>query len=443
MPNVATIGTRFTGDNVDFIRKIEEAEKRAQTFGGRVESALTGVFKKTPGRRAELAISNLIGDITSGNATQGIAQFAGRITGLGLGAGLAIGATVEIFQKLHAQIKAASDASKELGLSLSRLGGTRGPEEISKQFEEISTQTAMLVKESSTFGNKVGNALDKITETFTGTRGSGHAEDQSSMIAAGLRAQAVLLEKRNAAESDNLLVKGDEIRLGKSEADLAKVTLDLARKKSDIDEAFIKYKQSFFQEGVVDKFEPKERDRLITQARAAAENQKNLAEGSAAMETAQIEKGEAAQKRNYEMQLKIANLQGEKPGLTSDMRRRGQAGLELQEIIQRQIGATPDEARGLRIERINKENEIRNLLPPKFAAGTIAARNAEDAQGGYGTLAGRANEMNDPSAYGSLAYNAVQRGENPVPKGDISSQEVLAEVKGFNARMDKYWGPAK
>src|SRR4051794_24376647 len=99
MPAVARLESTLAFNDIAFTQGIERAEKRAQTFSGRVEGTFQNLFKRTPGRRAERAIGNLLGDISTGNAAQGIAQFAGRLTGLGLAAGVGIGVAVELFSK--------------------------------------------------------------------------------------------------------------------------------------------------------------------------------------------------------------------------------------------------------------------------------------------------------------------------------------------------------
>src|SRR6476661_8224839 len=74
--------------------------KASQAQGG-----LTGMFRRTPERRAERAIAGLGTALMTGDPATGIMAFTEKLSGLGLAAGIGVGAAVGYLIKAQAAAK--------------------------------------------------------------------------------------------------------------------------------------------------------------------------------------------------------------------------------------------------------------------------------------------------------------------------------------------------
>lgn len=416
MSQVARIESALGFNDAEFTNGIARAEKRAQTFAGRVETSFQGLFRRTPGRKAEKALTGFITDLTTGSVSQGIFSLANRFTGLGLVAGVGLGVAVEVGQKLLETMKATDDASRKLFGSLAGLGGAKGPEQIKKQFQDINEQTRLIVETSSSVTGKLVSAGSGLMGLIEG-KPSQRNKNIAQSIMAGFRGQGKLLEQGNQSEFADEFAKERSVTAGSREGDIAKIKLALARKKSSIDDELGKFKLSFFDPAVIDKVDPKQRDALIKEAEKQANVSKVIAKRAADFEIQQTDRTFDAKKSKYDLDEKIAKL-GQAHGgkvIGEDIQKRLRGQFELEDINEQLKTAIPDEKRALQIAKINKENEVRSLAPRKknpFAFGTIANRQYEEDQGGFGTIEARNRETNDPGTFGSLANSAMQRGES-------------------------------
>ena len=97
MATKARLETVIMGDDTPFVQAIHRAEQRAQTFAGRVHAALGSAFKRTPDLRAERALSGFTANLASGDIQGALLGVTERLSGLGLAAGVGVGAAVAIF----------------------------------------------------------------------------------------------------------------------------------------------------------------------------------------------------------------------------------------------------------------------------------------------------------------------------------------------------------
>lgn len=209
MAAVARIESTLGFNDARFTQGIERAEKRAATFSARVEKNFVGMFKRDPSQRAENAVSNLIGDITSGNTARGLAQFAGRISGLGIIAGVGIGAAIDIFDKLRTSVLEVREAHDQLDKQMAK------PLKLTS-IEGLGAAIDSLQKKQSTLSHSFTNFLFDLAPKIGGGGGildlgkAGMEETQELNAAIERRQSAERLRGRNELVRANVLSSLDD-----------------------------------------------------------------------------------------------------------------------------------------------------------------------------------------------------------------------------------------
>lgn len=153
----AELKTVLTGDDSPFVQAVERAEKRAQTF----HSRLTGLFRRDPSARAERALSGFVGGIASGDIQGAVVGLAERFRGLGLAAGVGLGAALIIFQKAKEQLDEVDKAVQKVNADLARplsFQSALGPEGISKEIETAAKDLDDLKEKRKGFFQSIGEA---------------------------------------------------------------------------------------------------------------------------------------------------------------------------------------------------------------------------------------------------------------------------------------------
>lgn len=403
--------------------------KKAETAVNRVSRNFSGLFKREElgQRRAESALVNLMGDVSTGNLAGGIAQFASSITAGGLAIGVAIGAAALAFQKFRRDIKETREAGAALRVELGK------PISIITSLDSSGMSEALQVrqkladtlreKSEKKFGSELSEAFQSTLSgpTFGAISGeqSGkerldlekdltreHVERKAILLAQANQAQQLVAIKREELFGDENLARVKKIQL---ETDQARAKLRLTPGLSK--EAFDKADSAILQN---------EELSLRTE-----------------------DKRRVTKERSLDVEEKIARL--ERSGLSPEKQKQIRTAIELQGIDQRMKEATsPQERRELGIDKLKKENELRAMTQPQqrrnpFAEGTIANRRFGEDQG-FGSIAQRQQEMNDPRVYGSLAYNAVQRGDAPMAK-EPQGADVPTLIQALIDLTTRVWAP--
>lgn len=392
MPQVARLESTLAFNDAAFTNGIERAEKRAATFGGRVEATFNNLFRRTPGRRAEKALTGLVGDIATGSLSQGIMSFAGRLTGLGLAAGVGVGVAIELFDKLYDSVKEVRAAHEglrqQMNKPISLLGGLSA--------EGIGEQT-----------NQLQAAMEKLREvqqSFThGVAGylSDFAHQKGNIITNPDFGKSQMSEAREAIDVQQ--------RINQLQRERGKIELEQAsaRKTTKGDETQFALSELYFKS---------------RQAEAAVrlEGGKGVDDRLKAIKTAEedltdeiVHRGEV---REAEFKTAEKLLKLERSNVPADKKKALAASISL-DAINQQL-SSPDisvsEKRSLTLQKLKGEMELRDLTQNprnKFAFGTIAARDADNEQG-FGSIAQRNRDMNDSSVWGSLGASAMNRGES-------------------------------
>ncbi len=191
---------------------MREAEQIATRGASSVSKRFESLFKRTPGRRAEQAVSNLVGDLAGGNVAGGIANLAARVSGLGLGVGVAVGAGVEIFEKFHAQIEETNAASEKLKATLREpmaINLKLPAADILQAIHQRVSEAEDLQKKSSSLGSKIASFFGSLPVNLKGKAAVSNTdanEDQQNT------SQALAEAKELAAARANALMEEVKIR---------------------------------------------------------------------------------------------------------------------------------------------------------------------------------------------------------------------------------------
>lgn len=360
MPNVATIASKLTLDDAEFGRNIERAEKRAQTFSGKVQSSFHQAFKRGPDVRAERAFSGLFSDLASGNVAQGIEAISSRMTGLGLIAGVAIGAGVAVFVKFKEKIDEATKAHRAL------------EEEMLKHPTSIIANLSMEGMEKAL--EERGKAADTLREKQQSGLGMTAAELKAGFQSAGAgfggekieddteRIQAA--KDLNQADEDRRKILSDQINLMTSMNRLERMQLTGDEHEAKIGKIILETEQA--------RAALKEKALLQGMSHMQFQRADQALLDSSKMQTDQQEKLKAIKDRAFETQKRQIAFAQDKTK-TPDQIKALNAAVDLQSINKNLANPdlSKDERENLILQKIKKEGDL-GIMPA-----TVAPMSAE------------------------------------------------------------------
>lgn len=389
---VARLESELTLNDVSFANGIKNAERLSEGFAARFESRFESLFKRSPGRKAERALSGLVGDLTSGNIAGAVANFGGKISGLGLGIGLALGAGIEIFEKFHDHIVKVTEDTEalhdEMAKPVNLIAGLSA-DAIGAQAEAIKAKYGEIVKDHKGFLHTIVNMGKDLLGGYAST-----PQDVKDQI----------------LENEGYSTFQERQKLqGQSELERAN-----ARKTTSGDSTQSQLTELYF------KSREKQNEIELQGGKGAADRIKALKLDEERLTDEIVHRGEVRE-RELKAEEKLARL--DRSALPDQKKKIAAAGLRLSAINDAlsDPSTTKDERSTLQIQKIRAENDVRDLTKGTrnpFVAGTIASRDWEDKNGAFGSVQSRINEMNDPNAFGSMAYNAMNRGEIAKPEGE-------------------------
>jgi hypothetical protein len=221
--------------NQDFITGLNEAERRAQGF----EQRIAGFFKRDPTARAQHAFTDLATNLSSGNVAQGVAGFTSRLSGLGLAAGVAVGAAIAIFQRFTTEIRETDKAAEALGAQLDKprtITGSLGLEGMRAELQKTIQLTDQLAAKSTSVFSRVaqgarqGGLLGAIGAFAT----AGRQDIGAGELGAGLGAQVQIRKDIAAGEAEIARIKETSLSVSEEEAALQDISRQAAEKKAAI-----------------------------------------------------------------------------------------------------------------------------------------------------------------------------------------------------------------
>jgi hypothetical protein len=414
--NAGTIQGEFGWSNSPLIAGMRDAENIASKGAANVQNKFASIFKRSPNMRAERAISGSLQAFASGDIAGGIQDITSRMTGLGLAAGVAIGAGVAIFEKFREQIVATRKAHEALEEEMIKrpVSGVVGLSEsgMSQALERRQKLAADLTEQSQ---HRFGSELKETFESLMNAPGVANFSKTTG-------------KERLGVETDLSKASSENKEIMKSRAQLAQKLVDLKSQELFGDEHAARI-------GMIMAETEQKRAELKQQGltHVAFQIADKAAQTQGGVALAVENKREESKERSLAIEEKMTRLT--RLGLKPEDQRKVRAGLELKDLDQQIAGETDPMRKRILVEkRGEKENEIRAANPQEagnpFAFGTTAARNWESDQGGFGTIAERSKETENAGSFGSLAQSAALRGESPMGKAtDPAVVKVLNEIK--------------
>lgn len=474
---------KLTADDADYQRVMRRAGETADGFTNRINRASEGfqsLFKRTPGRRAQLALTGLASSIASGDIEGGLAQIAHRMTGLGLAAGVGIGVAAALFAKFHKQIEETEAAHEALRLemvkhplsNITSLSGegmehalqtrqklvedlqqksehTLGSELFAglqgvnpkyafgavEESEKERLQTQLDINRATVEGKQIMLAHASLMERMVGIRQQELEGD--SEIAAMAKATLETDQQRAALKGKNLSRAAFEIE------DRA-LQDNLALQRRQIEEQHRSARARIAMETHLADFQNKHGDGIETkrerlkgeigflkqQIQDEGDPEKRgrliLERKEKENEEASLNKQKALKEAQLKMEERIAELQHRGPGtrystgtpLSGDDLKRVRAGLEIKNLDE-QIASEKDPLakRALQLERRQKANEAHDLLEPAIKNPFPYGTSASrDFERQFGYSGFARRGIEDSLGFGGLARASIERGESLTPE---------------------------
>src|ERR1700676_2857623 len=238
MGTQARLETVFTGDDAPFVAAINRAEKHAQGFQSRIQT----LFQRGPETRAETSIGRFLGSLAGGDVQGAITGLGERLHGLGLAAGVGLGAAAIVILKATKQLEEARKAAENLNTELARplsLQSALGSEGITKEIEATGKMMEALAEKRKGFFVQIqeGLAAIKPSAALAAKTGKYDAEgptpEQKSQKEGGKR-EIDLLKARASAEEKIKDVQFDGLKVSEEQAEIEKIQLDISKKRAAV-----------------------------------------------------------------------------------------------------------------------------------------------------------------------------------------------------------------
>lgn len=236
-------------DNGPFSQGLQRAEQQANAFAGKMRGLgdrVQGLFRRTPHARAEAALAGFAGNLASGNIQGAILGVTERMKGLGLAAGIGIGAAIIVFEKAKEQINAVQKATENLNKELARplsLQSALGAEGIGKEIDKTAEKLDTLREKRQSFFAKFFSYLQTPQQGSVFKRGGNQYQTQLGILntekwnsaqEAGEKRLRDLTMARANAELDVANVKRTAVNGSEREVLWLKTSLDYNQKIAEI-----------------------------------------------------------------------------------------------------------------------------------------------------------------------------------------------------------------
>lgn len=451
---------KITGDATQYTATMERAGQAADRFAGRVSKAGGGIealFKRSPHMRAERALSGFLTQAASGDIVGGLTSITGRMTGLGLAAGVAVGVGVEMFEKLHGAIKeteAAEAALNQVLLSPAKLvGAAQGVAGLTKHLEETHAATEKLRASSDTWLSHVAEGIrssfGEVSAIGFGGGASGGKKSLDAQKAGRSEEDAtgkemVRLDRMGLLESQAHDRRQSTLLGADPDDKIVQNKMAAIEKITAAEDAFSKKKAQFQLEDVTNATNFS-KDRIEIAAQELSDKLGMIdAEHKEADKhgTGEFKHKEAAVAMDEKLtKLKVSeHLPG---GLTPDQQKVVKSGLELTEV-NRQLKDDPHsklEKRALETQRMGMEHDL-GVIPSDVAQGSGEWWRRKNA--------GESLNVNDALGKAGLTPNQISLAMPPqdllTPKdkntelpGDAGSKGIIDELAKLRGEFSDAW----
>lgn len=421
-----TIQGSFGWDNNPLLQGMNEAQGIVARGASQMEQKLavaekrfTGLFKRSPHMRAERALSGFFERAASGDIVGAISQISGRMTGLGIVAGVAIGAGVAIFTKFKEQIDETKAAHEALRLEMVKRPlstitslSSEGMEQALGTREKLTEDLSK--KSEHTFGAELFAGLQTSANDFL-DRGAPASEKERIQVQKDINKSIAegkaIMEAQVALSATMFGIRRQELEGDERQAAIAKVVLQAEQQRAALKAKGLTAKAF------------NRADEIISQ--------------DAELSITQINKKAHLKESELKMEERIADLQHK--GLAGDDLKRVRAGLEIKSLDDQIANeASPSAKRALQLQRSQKVTEAHGLLAPAgpsnpFPFGTTASRGF-DSQFGFGGFAKRGIE--DSLGFGGLARRSIESGDSLTPEEALLKTGTSAgDIAGFRKNV--------
>lgn len=424
MGSAGTIQGSFGWDNNPLLQGMDEADGIVTRGAAKIERRLAGaqrgfqsLFKRTPGRRAELALSNLAGSLAGGDIAGAVTSFSTRLSGLGLAAGVGIGVAVTLFEKFHKQIEETKASHEALLVEMQRHPLSKIASLSSEGMgQAIETREKLLEdlrqKSEHTFGSELAETFKELlVGPSLGAIGGKDNGKERTQIAKDI--------DRAAAEKKQIAIDRGRKELVHANV-LSAITDPKRRERAEMAMKFDEREAAL-------RLNPDKG----TAARVAALN----VEWDEYLKKSKL--SEKSKEAQLKMEEQLVALQHK--GLGGEELKRVRAGLEIKRLDEEIVAETSPEARRqLRLERSQKLNEAHGLLAAPgpsnpFPFGTASSRGFES-QFGFGGFARRGIE--DSLGFEGLARGSLDRGDSLTPEEALLKTGTSAvDIAGFRKNV--------
>lgn len=235
---MAAITFDFGANLAPLKRDLNEAQAIARNAANNINrttgrGGVADLFRRTPERRAERAFGALGASLATGDVATGLMAFGERLTGLGLAAGIGIGAAIGFIQSLSKEIKEADDATaklhEELGKPIDVLGGL-GAGEISKQIEALQKAGDENAEHTKGFMHGARKFFAGPLLGSAAEMDKGEQKDAADFA----KRQADLSKLRADAEQKAANIKLQAVTSSEREATLAKIATEAEEKRAKL-----------------------------------------------------------------------------------------------------------------------------------------------------------------------------------------------------------------
>lgn len=394
MPAVARIESSLGFRDAEFVAGIARAEKRAQTFGARMEHSLERAFRRDPARRAERAITGGLASLAQGDVAGAIGSITGKMAGMGVAVGVGLGLAVEGFAVLKHSVDEVSEARDKLDVQMRKPLGLSSAKELGAALDDLKKKQSTLAHGFIAMFTDI--AHQKGFQGLTDLGKTRMEEESDNAKALARQHEAESLEGRRT------LVQGRVIR-GLEDDPL---------RKARAEKAF--------------EFEKRERELRANPNKGTLQEIANLnEEWNKFLKDSKegVANVTASEERRFATAKKLINLQ--RSGLEPDMKKKLEAQIHLGDVTEdlKNTHLSVAERHNLEIEKLQQESILKPNKPQRSAFDFGRNRWDEELQ------------SRSDSNFGS-----IENRWKDTPANDETSPDILAELVKFNANMEKFWG---
>lgn len=313
MAETARLEARATLDDADFQAGLNRMEARGKSFSDR----LTGLFKRASGSevgeiRAERALSGFVSQLTTGNIPGAIESITYRLSGLGLAAGVGIGAAAIAFAQIKKALHETHEASMELDKQLAKpIGAEAGTASIRADIQAtVKAYDDLITKAKTPFATAGRGVMSFIEQgaTFGASSGRDRTQEITDQLAKSLGRVRAELAFEADAEQKLVDIRRMELTISQDQAAIEKIRAAESKKVHDIESQNVDFKSGLNKLVDEKKLRPELAENLKRQADLASNAQKASAGERAQLDIEEQDRKSAIHNMELNLQGQVADI---------------------------------------------------------------------------------------------------------------------------------------